>query len=151
MEPHDHVDINPFVRLRIATDASRREVVERSQELIGEADSQELRLAYRKAVEQIITKPLDRLIWAAWEMPDTDYDDFAEGWQRFVRAFRVNPLTTRYTDQLVVAFIEQQFTPETLLNLLTPGAAPDQPPAADLPDFSSIPGPDHPLDSAHLF
>lgn len=111
---------NPFAVLKISTEASRQEVVERSKELIEDAEDRDFEIAYRKAVEQIISHPFERLIQAAWEMPDTDYEDHDETWRKFAKAFRSNPVALDTLRQLADAFIEENFEPDRLLNLLSP-------------------------------
>lgn len=111
---------NPFALLRISTEATPQEVVNRSKELIEDTDDKDLMLAYSKAVQQIIHKPSDHLEQAAWEMPDTDYEEHDETWQNFAGKFRLNPITLNSLQQFADMFVEENFHPDRLLELLSP-------------------------------
>ena len=81
---------NPFHILEISTDASTEEIVERGQELCELAESEEQRMLFRWAIEQIITKFSTRLEYEIFEIPNTKYED-AE-WERFIRKHKKNPI-----------------------------------------------------------
>jgi len=85
-----HDKPNPFSILALPTDASEADIAQRAQELSDLADTDEERLLYRWAREQVITHPRTRLEYEVFEVPGTEYDD-AE-WERFERRYRRNPI-----------------------------------------------------------
>ncbi len=112
--------LNPFALLRISTQATVQAVVEHSKELIEDTYDAELKNAYTKAVEQIIHHPFARLVNTVWEMPDTDYDQHDENWQKFARAFQSNPTLVKNMNEQADVFIKENFHPDKLLVLLSP-------------------------------
>lgn len=111
---------NPFALLRVSTEASRNEIVKHSRELLEDAEDEALQLAYRKAVEDIISHPFDRLLQTMWEMPNTDYQEHEDAWRRFARAFQRNPVPLGKLQQTADHFMEANFAPDKLLDLLSP-------------------------------
>lgn len=81
---------NPFQILELPTNATRNQIAERGGEKCDLAETNEQRLLYRWAMEQLITNPDTRLEYELFEMPDTEYKD--EEWERFVKAHRRNPV-----------------------------------------------------------
>lgn len=81
---------NPFHILKLPTDATNEEIVERGQELCELAESEEQRMLFRWAIEQLITKPATRLEYELFEIPNTKYED--SEWNRFIRKHRRNPI-----------------------------------------------------------
>src|SRR5204863_166269 len=73
-----------------ATNATQEEVVFRGQELCDLAETDEQRLLYRWAMEQLITHPNTRLLYELFEVPNALYED--REWENFARAFRRNPV-----------------------------------------------------------
>ncbi|HEU5374362.1 MAG TPA: hypothetical protein VFV38_02900 [Ktedonobacteraceae bacterium] len=82
---------NPFLVLRLATDASKREIIERAQELYDTAESEEKRQLYNWAKEQLISHPEKRLAHELFEYPDTRYDDPLL--EQFARRYRNAPIS----------------------------------------------------------
>jgi hypothetical protein len=92
---------NPFHVLRLPTTATKREIVERGQELYDTAETDEERHLYRLAKEQLLTAVHTRAEYALFEPPDTQYENVE--WEQFIRKYKKNPLS-----------------PETLLEGITP-------------------------------
>lgn len=111
---------NPFALLRVSTQASRQEVVERGKVLIEGTDDDELKIVYRKAVEQIISHPFERLVQAVWEVPDTNYEEHDDTWRKFAQPFRSNPVTLNSVYPYTAQFVEENLHPDKLLELLSP-------------------------------
>ncbi|RMG22390.1 MAG: hypothetical protein D6732_25875 [Methanobacteriota archaeon] len=86
----DYDKPNPFQILELSTLASYREIVERGQELSDLAESEEQRLLYRWAIEELTRKPMTRLKYELTELPGTCYED--SDWERFLRLYRKNPV-----------------------------------------------------------
>ena len=82
--------LNPFQILKLPTYASYREIVERGQELSDLAESEEQRLLYRWAINELTLKPMTRLKYELTELPGTQYED--DNWERFLRLNRKNPV-----------------------------------------------------------
>ena len=87
---HDEIAINPFQLLELPTDATTREIVERSQELMDLAETEKERDRYRWAKEQLISDPQVRLRHELFEMPTAHYRD--EEVENFMRKYKRNPL-----------------------------------------------------------
>lgn len=66
---------NPFLVLRLATDATKRKIIERTQELYDTAETETEQQLYSWAKEQLITNPHTRLAHELFEYPDTQYAD----------------------------------------------------------------------------
>jgi hypothetical protein len=81
---------NPFQVLGLPTSASKKDIVDRGQELYDTAESEEQRQLYRWAKEQLLTNQHTRLLYELFELPDTRYEDLE--WEEFVRMYRRNPL-----------------------------------------------------------
>jgi hypothetical protein len=81
---------NPFQILGLSTDATNEEIVSRGQELDIIAETDDQRLLYRWAIEQLLTRPLTRLEYELFEVPDARYED--PEWEAFARAHRRNPV-----------------------------------------------------------
>ena len=77
---------NPFQTLGLPTDATNEEIVARGQELCDLAESEEQRLLYRSAMEQLLTKAEMRLQYELFEIPGAEYED--RDWEHFARAHR---------------------------------------------------------------
>ncbi|MCD6486970.1 MAG: hypothetical protein J7K35_06570 [Syntrophobacterales bacterium] len=81
---------NPFQVLALPTNATNQDIVERGQELCDLAESDEQRLLYRWAIEQLITKSITRLEYELYEIPDTKYEN--SEWEHFTRFNKRNPV-----------------------------------------------------------
>ena len=81
---------NPFQVLRLPVNATKKEIKEQGEELSDLAETDELRLLYRWAVEQLFTNPRTRLEYELFEVPDAQYED--QRWEGFARAHRKNPV-----------------------------------------------------------
>lgn len=81
---------NPFQVLGLPTNATNEEIVYRGEELNVLAGTEEQRLLYRWAIEQLLTKPLTRLEHELLEVPGASYED--REWEVFQRAHRRNPV-----------------------------------------------------------
>jgi hypothetical protein len=81
---------NPFKVLELPTDVVNKTIVEKGRELTELAESEEVNLQYRSAIEELITHPMTRLEFELFEIPETKYED--PEWERFVRSFRRNPV-----------------------------------------------------------
>lgn len=81
---------NPFQVLGLPVDATKKEIKERGEELSDLAETDELRLLYRWAVEQLFTNPRTRLEYELFEIPNAQYED--QQWEDFARAHRKNPV-----------------------------------------------------------
>ena len=90
-KPIEHDKPNPFRALELPTDAANEDVVARGQERIDLAESDEQRLLYRWAMEQLITHPDTRLAYELFEVPEARYQD-REDWERFARRHRRCPV-----------------------------------------------------------
>ena len=66
---------NPFQVLKLPTNATKKEIVERSRELYDTAETEEQRQVYSWAKEQLLSKPLVRLEYELFETPETQYED----------------------------------------------------------------------------
>src|SRR2546426_3582558 len=80
---------NPFHILKLPTNATRMEIVERGKELSESADSKEQELLIRWAKEQLLTNSRTRLEYELFEVPETAYDD--SEWETFLRVHKKNP------------------------------------------------------------
>jgi hypothetical protein len=80
---------NPFLVLRLATDVTKREIIERAQEFYDTAETIEKQLLYNWAKEQLITNPQTRLTHELVEYPDTCYDDPLL--EQFTRKYKNTP------------------------------------------------------------
>lgn len=81
---------NPFFVLRLATNASKREIIEKAQELYDISASEEERQLYTWAKEQLITHPQKRLVYELFEYPDVRYDD--QLFEQFVERYKNAPV-----------------------------------------------------------
>ncbi len=81
---------NPFQVLELPTDATNADIVARGQELCDLAETDEQRLLYRWAMEELITHPFTRLEYELFEIPDAEYENL--DWDRFARKHRRNPV-----------------------------------------------------------
>lgn len=81
---------NPFKVLELPRQASNEDIVCRGRELSELATSDEQRLLYRWAVEQLITNPLTRLEHELFEVPGAQYED--PEWDHFLRRHQRNPV-----------------------------------------------------------
>jgi hypothetical protein len=144
---------NPFALLRISTQATVQAVVEHSKELIEDTYDAELKNAYTKAVEQIIHHPFARLVTTVWEMPNTNYAEHDEAWQKFVRAFQSNPTLVKNLNEQADMFIKENFHPDKLLILLSPLLKISRPGKKHIFTLSVPPSSDlrKQLDSSELF
>ena len=86
----DHHKPNPFQVLGLTTGASKKDIVERGQELYDTADTDEQRQLFRWAKEQLLTNPRTRLEYALFEMPETQYDN--PEWEQCIRRYKRNPV-----------------------------------------------------------
>jgi len=84
---------NPFHVLGLPTNATQADIAARAEELSDLAPTDEARLLYRWAREQIITHPRTRLEYEIFEVPGAQYDD--DGWERFSNKYRRNPVDVR--------------------------------------------------------
>ena len=84
---------NPFEILKLPINATNKDIVSRGQELCDLAVTEEERLRYRWAMEQLITHPLTRLEYELFEMPVTEYDDWV--WDQFIRKHAKNPINLK--------------------------------------------------------
>ncbi len=66
---------NPFQVLKLPTHATKKEIVERGRELHDTAETEEQRQLYSWAKEQLLSKPLIRLEYELFEVPETQYED----------------------------------------------------------------------------
>ena len=80
---------NPFLVLRLATDVTKREIIERAQEFYDTAETPEEQQLYNWAKEQLITKPETRLAYELVEYPDTLYYDALL--EQFARKYKNAP------------------------------------------------------------
>jgi hypothetical protein len=81
---------NPFSVLELPTDATRADIVARSDELHNTAETKEDSLLFRWAKEQLITNPQVRLEYEFFELPGTEYEDPA--WDNFRRTHKKKPV-----------------------------------------------------------
>lgn len=77
---------NPFLILRLATKATKREIIERAQELYDTAETEDEQQLYSWAKEQLLTNPQIRLMYELFEYPDTRYDD--SGLELFAKKYK---------------------------------------------------------------
>jgi hypothetical protein len=77
---------NPFLILRLATKATKREIIERAQELYDTAETEDEQRLYSWAKEQLLTNPQTRLVYELFEYPDTQYDD--SGLELFAKKYK---------------------------------------------------------------
>jgi hypothetical protein len=84
---------NPFHELGLAVDASDADVVNRGQERIELAATDDEAQDARRAMQELTTHPRERARHELLEAPGTDYRDNA--WDRFARRNRKNPVDLR--------------------------------------------------------
>lgn len=83
---------NPFEKLRLPSEASDREIVERGRELAREASPAE-RIAVREAVESLIRGALERIEHELFTFYEANYaDDAAEEGSRQLRESHITSL-----------------------------------------------------------
>ncbi|MBE2193185.1 MAG: hypothetical protein IAE83_03330 [Anaerolinea sp.] len=144
---------NPFALLKLPTTCTKEAVIEKGEEMLHEMhhdpDSQ---AAIRQAVQQIVTHPDERALYAALEIPDTDYEPYDHEWDRFARRFRRSPITPEMIRPLAEMFIEEQLHPDQLLSLLGPLLKANRPGPSSvlLPDAPAVESPP-PLRPGDLF
>src|SRR5262249_43127957 len=110
---------NPFELLGLATNASNEDIVERGRELMESAETQEQKLLYRWAMEQLITHPLTRLGYEMLEVPDAEYDD--EAWSRFAQQYRRPPIDLAAMARDSAPPVADDFNVPRLIGLLLDG------------------------------
>ena len=66
---------NPFKVLGLPTKATKTEVVEHTNVLSDLAETDEERILYREAVQEVLTHPDTRLQYELFEIPDARYED----------------------------------------------------------------------------
>jgi hypothetical protein len=144
---------NPFALLRISTQTQRQDVVKHGSELVEGTFDKERQNIYRKAIQQIITEPFERLAQTVWEMPDTDYAEHDETWRKFANAFQSNPTMSNNLKQLADTFIKENFHPDKLLALLSPLLKVSRPAEKHVFTFDPPANDDlhYPLNSSELF
>lgn len=107
---------NPFRILKLPTDATNKDIVAQGTELSDLSETDDQRLLYRSAIEELITHNLARLEYELFEIPDTRYDDLE--WERFVRLHRRNPINlSAFADEVPPPGLKD-FDFEALINLL---------------------------------
>ena len=110
---------NPFQVLQLPTDATNEDIVTRGQELSELAETEDERLLYRWAIEQLITRKQTRLEYELFEMPAAEYDD--PDWDRFERAHRRRPVDLAELARQSTPPDLQDFDLATLLRLILRG------------------------------
>lgn len=110
---------NPFQVLKLPADTTNKDIVARGQELTNTAETNEQRLLYRKAVEELITNPSTRLEYELFEIPGSRYED--PDWERFVRLHRRNPINLSALANEVPPPGLLDFDLEALIDLLLDG------------------------------
>lgn len=83
---------NPFKVLELPTNATKSEIVEHATMLVDLAETDEERVAYREALQELITNPSVRLQYELFEIPDTRYEDEDKGWDDFVSTYGGEPV-----------------------------------------------------------
>jgi len=81
---------NPFHVLALPTDATKPDIVERSDELADMAPTDDDRHAVIEAQRQLITNPATRLLHEVLEVPDTSYRE--QDWKVFENRNKRNPV-----------------------------------------------------------
>jgi hypothetical protein len=110
---------NPFQVLGLPTNATKAEIVARANELIELAETNEQRLEYRWASEQLITRADTRLGYELFEMPGAVYEDL--DWERFARKFGRRPVDVAALASDGIPLTLQQFNLEALARLFLDG------------------------------
>lgn len=82
---------NPFQVLKLPTNVTKKEIVERGRELYDTAETEEQRQLYSWAKEQLLSKPLVRLEYELFEAPETQYEDTER--DNFVRKYKKLPIS----------------------------------------------------------
>ena len=82
---------NPFQVLKLPTNVTKKEIVERGRELYDTAETEEQRQLYSWAKEQLLSKPLVRLEYELFEAPETQYEDTERN--NFVRKYKRLPIS----------------------------------------------------------
>jgi hypothetical protein len=118
---------NPFQVLRLPINATKKEIVERGQELYDTAETDEERQLYRWAKEQLLTNMRTRLEYALFELPDTQYEN--PEWENFIRKYKKNPVPPDALMEEGTSSILAAFDVPALLHLL-------------LQDIFTVPEPD---------
>ena len=110
---------NPFHVLRLSIHATKKEIVERGQELYDTAETEEQRQLYRWAKEQLLTNVHTRLVYALFEMPDTQYDN--PEWEQFIRLYRKNPVRLETLVKSIPAITEEDFDISAMIQQILQG------------------------------
>ena len=87
----DDDKLNPFQVLKLPTNATKKEIVERGRELYDTAETEEQRQLYSWAKEQLLSKPLVRLEYELFEAPETQYEDTER--DNFIRKYKKLPIS----------------------------------------------------------
>lgn len=83
---------NPFQVLGLPTDAKKADIVARGRELVDFAETEEQRLLYREAIQQLITNPSTRLQHELFEVPDAHYENEDPVWDSFAKTYGRKPV-----------------------------------------------------------
>lgn len=85
--------LNPFNILGIPTNATYNDIVERGQELCECAETQEDKLLFRWAMEELIKHPDVRLEYELFEVPAAKYEN--RDWEKFIKNHERSPVNLR--------------------------------------------------------
>jgi len=110
---------NPFKVLKLPTNASNRDIVSTGLDLSELAETDEQRLMYREAIQELITNPSTRLLYELFEIPDARYSN--PEWERFLKAHRKNPVDLSAVANKTPAPSLEDFNLANLINLLLDG------------------------------
>jgi len=111
---------NPFRILGLPTDATEAEIVERANEKIDLAETEEERLETRWALGEIITRVETRLAYELFEAPGAVYEDRA--WDDFARRNGRQPADLAALTRDAAPPTVDQFDLVALTRLLLDGA-----------------------------
>ena len=81
---------NPFQVLGLPADATKADIVACGEELCDLAETEDLRLLYRWAMDQLLTNPRTRLQYELFEIPNAQYED--QAWKDFARKYGRKPV-----------------------------------------------------------
>jgi hypothetical protein len=111
--------INPFEVLKLPASASNSAIVEAGKELFELASTEDERLTYRDAIQNLITNPAIRLEYELFEAPNVKYNN--SDWERFMRIHRKNPVNLSELVNKISPPTLQDFNFEQLINSLLDG------------------------------
>jgi hypothetical protein len=111
--------INPFEVLKLPTNATNSTIVETGKELFELAVTENERLKYRDAIQNLITNPAIRLEYELFEAPNVKYEN--SDWERFTRIHRKNPVNLSALISKTSPPTLQDFNLEQLIDMLLSG------------------------------